>query len=572
MLEPQILLERNAEGLTNWTFRQDNEKAAASGSGSTKREQIPDIDQFAIKNGRLTFRDSQAGKAVSLALEKFAGETKGPENSLIFSMRGSFDEEPLSVSGALGSLSAFGRGEDVPLGLTVSFGGADLSLDGRLGAGAERMDVNFALEGKQLADLDRALGDVLGLSGPYRLSGRMQGEADNYRISGIDMSLGGSDLSGGAEFDLAMQRPKITGTLVSRKIRLSDFQGGKGEKGSAESEASPYIFGEEKLPLEGLNAIDADLGLKIEVLETGSGINLNRLDAQIELANGAFRITPLRAGLAGGDLTGQLLLDASRQPESLTVDFLGQNIDYGSLASGSGGGESVRGTMELQIDLKGQGSSPRAIASSLNGSLSMTSHEGQVDSQLFKILAVGLADITRPLLGQDKTSRLNCFLVSFDFDDGLGRAEKLFLDSEAVILMGEGTVDLRDETLALDFDTATRQASLSSLAIPFNLRGTLKAPAVQPDTLGAARGALEGAAGSTGSVTEDITGFFSGLIGDGGSENAAERSPCLSASAAPNQGEPKQESAAPQAEEDSSVEKAFDNLKRDLGKIGDLFD
>ena len=132
--------------------------------------------------------------------------------------------------------------------------------------------------------------------------------------------------------------------------------------------------------------------------------------------------------------------------------------------------------------------------------------------------------------------------------------------------------------MKLDFQTATRQASVASLAIPFKVRGTLKNPKVVPDALGAASGAL----GDGGSVIDDVTGFVSGLFGGGSSNAAANDNPCGERAGAVQAEEPSAVSSEPAnpapepntapSGDDDSIGNALENLKKDLGNIGDLFE
>jgi len=167
-----------------------------------------------------------------------------------------------------------------------------------------------------------------------------------------------------------------------------------------------------------------------------------------------------------------------------------------------------------------------------------------------------------------------------------------------MILTGEGTLDLRSEALDLDFDTATRQPSLASLAVPFKLGGTLKNPKVSADAVGAATGAVENLAGTASTTGEGVWGYVSGLLGgeSGGGDGVAS-SPCVVAEAAPpaaplseagatpstpegatpaagsGDGSSPADSAPSSGEEgDKGIDDAFDDFKRDLGRIGDLFE
>jgi len=463
------------------------------------------------------------------------------------------------------------------VGLTALFGGAELALDGRMALkdAGPQADLNFSFEGKSLADFGEALKASFPPIGPYRLSGRLESGENIYRVSGLDLVVGSSDFSGTAEIDLGATRPNVTGSLFSRNLDMADFlKEGDGTATSNAQSQSPFVIPDTPLPLEALGAVDVKLDLKVERLSLPSGSDLTGLVVALVIDQGVLRADPIEAGLASGRINASLSLDSKASPASLKFTLDGKGIDYGQLLRDAEVSEELSGKLDVEVALKGAGVSPRAIASQLDGKAVLSSRDGTIDSRLFKVLAVGLGEITGPLLGQDRTSNLNCLYVAFDFDDGLGRSRGLVLDSEAFTLNGAGNVNLADESLKFDFQTATRQASVASLAIPFKVRGTLKNPKVALDALGAG-----------GSLVDDVTGFVSGLLGGGSSSAATNDDPCAlqagaveteapakSAAATSEPAAPAPEPSPEQGSDDDSIGNALESFKKDLGKIGDLFD
>jgi uncharacterized protein involved in outer membrane biogenesis len=153
--------------------------------------------------------------------------------------------------------------------------------------------------------------------------------------------------------------------------------------------------------------------------------------------------------------------------------------------------DGVQGTLDLDIDLNGAGASPRAIAAGLNGKTEIVSNEGVISNQLLKVVGVGLSDVLGPLMGGDEDAKLNCIVSRFNIEHGLATSVAMIFDSEAFTVTGGGIVDLKTERLDLQMDTATRETSIASLAVPFNIGGTLKSPSFTPDPVGTALGAAK---------------------------------------------------------------------------------
>ena len=138
--------------------------------------------------------------------------------------------------------------------------------------------------------------------------------------------------------------------------------------------------------------------------------------------------------------------------------------------------------------MRGTGGSPRALASSLNGHAEIIRGQGTIDNDLLGVAAAGLGDILSPMMEDSGKLRLNCLFIRFDIKDGRATSRAIVVDTDAFTLIGGGTIDLKTEQLDLAFDTESKSVSLVSLAVPFNITGTLAQPTASPDAAGLAKG------------------------------------------------------------------------------------
>ena len=186
----------------------------------------------------------------------------------------------------------------------------------------------------------------------------------------------------------------------------------------------------------------------------------------------------------------------------------------------------MEGTVDIALDLAGAGVSPRAIASSLNGRTDLVGEQGVITNKILAVVASGLGEVLGPLFGGKDQTTLNCVVSRFAIKDGVATSEVQLLDSSTFSLAGGGTVDLRDESLDLAFDTQTRQAALVSLAVPFRVTGTLAEPSVTPDPMGTALSAAK-AVGTVANPLAALGALAGQQALSGGS--AEEANPCLAA-------------------------------------------
>jgi AsmA protein len=171
------------------------------------------------------------------------------------------------------------------------------------------------------------------------------------------------------------------------------------------------------------------------------------------------------------------------------------------------------GNLEVYADLRGAGSSPHAIAATLDGSLGLAMAGGTIDNRLLGSLLGKVMDSLNALdlVGKGGTSELKCFGMRMDARHGVGAIRALTLSSSLLTMTGAGTVNLGAETVAMALRPQARVAG-TGFVIPVAVSGPIRDPAVKVNDLGAA----EANAGSVaGVVLGDATplGIVGGLLG-----------------------------------------------------------
>ena len=576
VVAPEILLERGPDGHGNWQLEIAEGGESASASDDLGGF-LPSFEKILLRDGRVTYRDNSNGKEWQVQLDELSGSAEGFASPVKLAAKGRYNGAPVELTGSLGSLKAYFAGPSVPLSLTAGAGGALASFDGLLVGlpDAPARQGAFTLSGSSLADLSPLLGVTLPALGPYDLKAQGSERNGDAEFSALSLTLGGSDLTGSGSLSIFTERPLFKGDYSAKVIDLKDLGAGSG--GGAAN--SPYVFTEELLPFSDLNAVDVAANLTAKSVRVTDKLAFSDLDAKIDLKAGHLKLTPLASGFAGGRLTGAIDLQAAKEPPALAVNLKGRRLDYGQLLRDFGEDNTVTGVMDVVLDLKGRGSSERALAAGLNGRTEILSNQGNIDDRVLKILAVGLGDVLGPLFGEERNSRLNCIVSRFSIKKGLATSQALVMDSQAVTLVGEGSIDLTTERLDMVFDTETREPSLASLAVPFKVIGPLKDPQVVPDPLGAAANVI-GTVGVVADTVGSLVGDLGSLVGVGGNEEApaSENNPCLAALSAAAK-PAAQPAAQPASTEQSggssggsvgdSIGKALDNLGNDLKSLFD---
>jgi hypothetical protein len=137
-------------------------------------------------------------------------------------------------------------------------------------------------------------------------------------------------------------------------------------------------------------------------------------------------------------------------------------------------------------DLEAVGISPRALSSSLQGDLDLAVNRGHIRTSLLELAGRGLVSWLVSDSARKGYSALNCMIVRFDFHGGVAESKKLILlDTTNVRALGEGSIDLRDETIDMKVHPHAKKERFIELTTPFEIEGPLASPSVKVSSAGA---------------------------------------------------------------------------------------
>ncbi|MEM7023117.1 MAG: AsmA-like C-terminal region-containing protein, partial [Pseudomonadota bacterium] len=426
-------------------------------------------------------------------------------------------------------------------------------------------DLQIQLDASRLNDLDAVTGAELPDVGPVSLAARLTTEDNLYRVGELAARLSRSDVGGEITLQLGGDRPRLTADLKSDRIDVAELVGEEPSAGGGapdeSSDAEPpatdddesdqpagLLIPDDPLPFDALNALDADAKLHVAKLTTHLGANADDLSVEIDLAEGDLRIAPLTGKSAGGDFEMTLeVLTQQQQTADMNLDLKFRQWRMGTFSEIiRSSGESI-GKLDADIQLAGTGGSPHAIASTLDGEVKLIGKGGAVDSTVMQILSIGLGSLFDVFGGDKESTFLNCFVVRFDFTDGIGTAHDFLVDFEDLAILGSGTIDLRDEQLDLLFTPESKNQSFVSLAVPFDVAGPLSSPSIRPNPTGSGVQLMKGA-GLALLFLNPVTvlpaaAAAAAIIGTGMVVDAAGENPCvvaLSHAAAVEEAEPEE--------------------------------
>ncbi|SOO18279.1 conserved hypothetical protein [Xanthomonas citri pv. fuscans] len=502
---PTLLLEAgNDSHPGNWVFDQSD------GDGS-----MPRLGRLLVTNGRLQYIDDASRSDVDVAINSLAPPSSDQRAAPIgIDGKGRWKGYPFSLKGNTAS----------PLELSQSEHPFRIDLRGSAGATRTHVrgtltnpfqfrvfDLQMALSGQDMEDLYPLIGVAMPSTPPYKLDGRLRRDGDVWRYEKFTGTAGDSDLSGTAEIDLRNKRPFLRADLASKRLDFDDLAGfvgappktGTNESANAEQKkqaaqlaASARVLPTTPYDLSKLRSMDAQVRWRAQRINAPSW-PLDDMDASLTLKDGLLQLDPLNFGVAGGDIRSTIGMDARKaiittqlkaSIRGIRLDRLFPDATLAKQASGAIGGE---------LDLRGRGNSIAAMLGSADGSIGVGMGRGHVGNLIMELAGLDIAESLKYLLTKDRQIPVRCIFGDFGVQDGLMQSRALAFDSTDTIIVGEGNISLKNETLDLLLRPRPKDRSILSLRSPLRIGGTFKDPSFRPDfkALGV-RGAIAIALGS----------------------------------------------------------------------------
>ncbi|RDV28137.1 AsmA family protein [Alteromonas aestuariivivens] len=414
----------------------------------------------------------------------------------------------------------------------VSLADVEVLLDGQLNG-----------EDSTVALSTRITADSLGLIAPELPKVRFSAQSeiamgpDTLELKPFSLSLEDSKLNGFAVirsgdtptiqveasselFDLSPLAPESQQGEVSQQSELPKGAEQSEEEADSETQNSEWVFDEKPLPFEMLRKLDMDIKIDIARLVTPNA-QLNNVAFSSRLDNGVLDFKTDFEGQYSGQYHTQLGLNAQSDNAQFTLDTSVTDFKLAAL-SGADVPEDQIPLTALDMSLTSNGSSPRQLASGLNGRVALTQGAGKVSNKLIGKLSgdilAQLFSALNPFAEEEEFTNWECSVFALDFEAGVGEISGFLFQSEKLMVVGGGELDLNDESIDIEFNTKPRKGvgvSADMFVTPFvKLSGSLSEPSVGLNQKGVLLSG--GAAILTGGLSFLYTGLMDRATAEGG--------------------------------------------------------
>ncbi|SIR24660.1 MULTISPECIES: AsmA family protein [Acidiphilium] len=466
---------------------------------------LPTISNASLTAGQSNLDTWRKGLSIS-SLNATMASLDQPLN---IALAGQYQGKPVGLEGTAGPLgpilvAALGTpvpksapantGERFAVNLAAKVGNAQFGVAGGIASPAKLAGVALKITARvpNLAHLSDLAGRPLPAWTNIGLSGLLTdpGGQGLSRVIGLDSlavtadqgQFGGAfSLTRGATPDLqaVINAPRIDLTALLQAMPKPAAGGTTAPQAAVPPSAADAgdLIPATPLPFGLLRQGDGNVELTIGQLMY-DGATYDAITAHGLLHDGVLNVRPITAELPGGSISGTVAIDATANPPRVHVTEAAPAFRLAPLLTVLGLPNSAAATVQLYADLAGQGNTPRGIAATLNGTLGVSTVNGEIDGALLDRLfgsSLSAAGLPASMVGAQGPVMVRCFAGRLDARNGLANVRALTLDSSRMYLTGTGSLDLGAERLNLILRPTVRVGT-GSAPIPVSVSGTFAHP------------------------------------------------------------------------------------------------
>ncbi|MHB8848693.1 MAG: AsmA family protein [Burkholderiales bacterium] len=483
--QPLIFLEISPDGRKNWLLDRKQKK-----SGTT-----PTIGNILLDNGQITFlQPAQHTDIVALLSTRqiAPGRSAG---DIVFSASGKFKGLQLSAHGNGGRILSL-NDADLPyrLNIAAQLGQTKVNAAGTITnlAHFSAVDLDVALSGESLDQLYPLIGITLPRTPEYATKGHLLHNDKKWQYENFSGRIGKSDIEGNFAVDQNGQRPFLSGNLTSKLLDLADLgplvgkkpapkiavkpNGNEPPSATAGKSAKKDVLPDMPFRTQRWGKMNADVMIHATRIVREKALPIENLTTRIQLRDSVLTLNPLNFGVAGGNLDGAITLDGQRNPIHAAILVHARKLLLKKLFPTVKLSKTSIGQVNGDFDLSGNGDAVKQMLGSANGKFVLLIDSGEISKMMLETAQLHLWEMLETKLFGDKNIKINCAIANFNVDNGVFQTRTLLLDTGITTVVGNGDIDMKQESLHIDLKPHTKVLSPVALRTPIYIRGTFAKP------------------------------------------------------------------------------------------------
>ena len=261
-------------------------------------------------------------------------------------------------------------------------------------------------------------------------------------------------------------KPKSAPTRTAEAAQ-ADTKAAKGET----------LLPDAKLDLKRIRAMDANVRYHAEAVKTRK-MSIKEIALTLKLEHGVLTFTPVSFVLPQGKLTSNIKVNAEKDIPEVDIDARITEVRLSQFKM-KNGQEPLDGTLVGRVMLHGRGKSLHEIGSTAAGTMSFVVPHGDIRAAFAELLGIDAAKGLGLLLtGSQEKTGIRCGVANFKAEGGVFAAQDIVIDTDKVLVLGKGEVDLGPEVLDLTLTGQPKKFRFFRIKSPVQLGGTLEKPKV----------------------------------------------------------------------------------------------
>ena len=478
MLRPHIHVVREANGESNWTpFIETIVRTMKPGADN----QVS-FSEIRIQDGVLAYED--AANHVSEGLDDIDLSLAWPSISRSFAATGQFDWRGERVDGAISASDfvAALSGDRSGLKARISSAPLKLAFDGTV---ADRtsmmMEGTLTIDSTSLRNALRWTGQAppgSGGFGRFALKARANVVGGSIALTNVNVELDGNVAEGVMTYS-NNGRQTLQATLAAGALDFTPYISTFRLIAGGAHDWNRQLF-----DLNSLSTTDLDMRLSAARVTVGS-TRLGRTALGANLRGGALALSVAEAQMYGGIAKGSFGIARSDAIADVKAELQFTDVDLQACAAELFGVNKLSGRGNIAVSLTASGSSPFGLAQSLDGTATLTGHDGAIAGfdaeQLLKRLE------RRPLSGggnfRSGSTPYNTLTLAVNFAEGIATAKDIRVEGPAarLTLTGTASVPTREYDLKGVASLVSAANAAPGFELPFVVQGPWDDPLIFPD-------------------------------------------------------------------------------------------
>lgn len=484
---PVVSLVRNQDGKNNWTFdREEN---------SSKWKL--DLQHVVFTKGSVHLVDAINQADVTASIDTLDTDTR---YGVKWALKGKFKGEAVTGNGKAGAVLSLQRQTTpFPIMADLQVGQTKIALEGTLTKPSElaAIDMQLKLSGVSMAKLHSLTGIVLPETPPFSTAGHLTGtlkpKASHWKYEKFSGKVGGSDIAGTLDYQVAQPRSLLSGTISSRLLRFADLaplvgadsNASKAKRGAAQVQPNAKLLPVEPFKTERWSSIDADIRFTANRIVHSKKLPVKKLTTHLKLRDGVLALMPLDFTIAGGTLRSNITLDGSgkagKNAIKAEIKTTASRLNLKQLFPTLQTLQASAGEINGSASLSAVGNSVGSLLGASNGEIKLLINDGTVSKLLLEELGLNIGSVLLTHLVGDSQVKLNCMAADFSVTNGLMETRSFVVDTDDAILNVSGNINVAKEQFDLTIKPDSTGLRVFSLRAPIYVQGSFKAPKTSID-------------------------------------------------------------------------------------------